>query len=61
MWRHTESGQLYIVEGLCNLHSNDVEKFPVTVVYLDPHGHTWSRPVNDFIAKFTESGYLVGG
>lgn len=51
-WRH-HSGREYVVVTVTNQHSDNPQKFPVTVVYRDGQGRTWSRPVGQFLDKFT--------
>lgn len=50
-WQH-HSGKYYRVMMLTNEHSQQREKFPLTVVYMDEQQRTWSRPVMKFIYKF---------
>ena len=50
-WRH-HSGRCYRVLMLTNQHSQQPEKFPLTVVYMDENQKTWSRSVLVFIHKF---------
>ena len=50
--RH-HSGRVYSVLHVANLHATDNEKFPVTVIYRGANGHVWSRPVAEFVGRFT--------
>lgn len=51
VWIH-RSGRAYTVDCVTNTAATDHEKFPVTVVYHDRDGNTWSRPVHQFTRKF---------
>jgi len=51
-YRH-HSGRTYTVTDVTNEHSDNQEKFPLTVVYVDQMGRTWSRPAVDFLQKMT--------
>ena len=50
-WQH-HSGKYYRVMMLTNEYSQQQDKFPLTVIYMDEQQRTWSRPVMKFIYKF---------
>lgn len=44
-WRHKESGNIYHVDSIRNLHSKRLIAFPYTVVYTrEVDGTEWTRP-----------------
>ena len=51
-WQHT-SGKIYRVLLLTNLSATK-EDYPVTVVYEDPNGDIWSRPLTNWHSSMTE-------
>lgn len=52
-WVHHRGG-VYKVFHLTNLRSDQPERFPVTVVYQNTEtGDLWSRPLVDFMQRFT--------
>lgn len=55
-WQH-HRGRYYRVVLVANLHSDQPEKFPLMVTYMDEQQRMWSRPLVDFVQKMT----LVGG
>jgi hypothetical protein len=54
-WQH-HSGRYYRVMLVTNLHSDQPEKFPLMVTYMDEQQRTWSRPLVDFVQKMTPVG-----
>ena len=53
-WVHHRKQTVYEVLALTNLYGSDNDtKFPPTVVYQDSEGKIWSRPVKDFLVKFS--------
>lgn len=52
VFRH-HSGRVYTLIAVANVESTDQEKFPLTAVYQGSNGKTWSRPMKDFVKKFT--------
>ena len=52
-WQH-KNGNIYVVIGLANEHSRNLEKYPVTVIYENPHSGTiWTKPLDNFLEKMT--------
>lgn len=47
------SGRVYTVLHIANTYSGDETKFPTTVVYQGANGNIWTRPLDQFIGKFT--------
>lgn len=56
------SGRVYTVTEITNTSKapnsppkfiNGVEAFPVTVVFMGANGNVWSRPLTEFMNKFT--------
>lgn len=57
VWRHVKTDTLYVTKMLTNTDSTDHERFPPTVVYCTMDGKkVWSRPMREFIEKFTYHG-----
>lgn len=52
VWSHNNKGK-YIVIVVTNTWATDHTKWPVTVVYEDIFKNIWSRPVHEFLSKFT--------
>ena len=52
-WRHY-NGNIYTVIELTNLHSENFDKYPITVVYKGENGKIWSRPLSDWSRSFTK-------
>ena len=51
---HTEKSAMYLFLNVTNEKSTDQVKFPTSANYLDLANNTiWSRPVVDFVKKFT--------
>jgi hypothetical protein len=52
VWKHTNGG-LYSVLMITNQHSQNPERYPVTVVYSGANGNTWSRAASDWHRSMT--------
>lgn len=54
-WLHMAKETKYVIRGVTNLKSTDLEKFPVTVVYspADDFSVVWSRDLKIFLDRFT--------
>lgn len=54
VWQHHCTENEYTVLMLTNLYTTQNKKFPQSVVYkAGEAGQVWSRPVSDFLSKFT--------
>lgn len=53
-WRHRTSSIVYEVIDVANLAASDPQKWPAMVVYMDPMGVTWARPLTEWHNKFKE-------
>lgn len=51
-WRHY-NGNEYEVMYIANEHSERPDDFPMTVVYRGKDGRIWSRPLNEWLDRFT--------
>lgn len=67
LWRH-HKGDTYVVIEIANTASNDINKFPLMVIYRKAgHGDLWARPLTEWNAKFTlmdkpdKSGWAILG
>lgn len=50
---HSKTGNCYVLVMLTNEDSEDKDKFPVSVVYMNTSTkQTWSRPLAEFQQKF---------
>lgn len=52
-WTHS-NGNTYTVFLITNEHSENQERYPTTVVYIDCNGTTWSRPLSDWHRSMTK-------
>lgn len=50
-WQHVGSEEVYCVELVTNVHATKPE-WPVTIVYQDAEMRVWSRPAEEWHAKF---------
>lgn len=51
-WRH-RNGNRYTVVVLANTHTEDPDRYPVTVVYRGENGRMWARPLSDWHRSMT--------
>lgn len=51
-WTHTKTNNVYQVITVSNLNSTKPDFLP-TVVYRDKDGAVWSRPLSEFVEKFS--------
>ena len=58
-WQHT-NGNIYEVIGYTNMHSTNLTKYPLTIVYKGENGNIWSRPLSDWHRSFTAYEPLEG-
>lgn len=54
VWEH-RNGSVYTVVGFTNLHTQNEEKYPVTVIYQGDNGRSWSRPLSEWFRSMTEA------
>ena len=52
-YQHIKSGKIYTLLMVTNQYSERAG-FPPTAVYHDEDGHLWSRPLDEFKAKFNK-------
>lgn len=52
-WEH-HSGRVYEVIGFANQHTERPDKHPVHVLYRGPGGREWTRPLTEFLQKFSK-------
>jgi hypothetical protein len=52
VWKHT-SGAHYVVLLIANKHSEQPDRYPVTVVYRSIDQRVWSRPLSDWFRSMT--------
>lgn len=53
-WEHIVTGHLYQTVLLTNLHTQDHDRFPYTVVYQHiTTGRVWSRPLSLFLQRMS--------
>jgi hypothetical protein len=52
-WRHT-NGNHYIIYDVTNLHSTNLEKYPIRISYRGDNGFTWSRNLDDWHRSMTK-------
>ncbi len=52
-WTHS-NGNTYTVFLITNKHSENQERYPTTVVYIDCNGTTWSKPLSDWHRSMTK-------
>lgn len=52
-WTHS-NGNTYTVFLITNKHSENQDRYPTTVVYIDCNGTTWSRPLSDWHRSMTK-------
>lgn len=53
VWKHN-NGNIYTVIEIANLDSEDLTKYPITVVYRGKNGKIWSRPLIRWHGSFTK-------
>ena len=54
LWRHT-NGVIYRVLHIANTTSQDLDKYPITVVYQGLYNEKiWTRPLSDWHRSFTK-------
>lgn len=53
IWEH-RNGNQYEVTGITNLHTEDHDKYPITVNYRGQNLKTWSRRLVDWHCSMTE-------
>ena len=58
IWKHT-NGNIYTVTGITNLYSEDMEKYPVTVIYQGANGNLWSRTADNWHTSMSFIGQEV--
>lgn len=51
-WKHY-NGNEYEVLYIANEYSEQLDKYPVTVVYRGKNGRIWSRPLDKWFDSFT--------
>ena len=52
-WRHS-NGNTYTVILIANKNSENQDRYPTTVVYMDYNGRTWSKPLSDWHRSMTK-------
>lgn len=52
LWVHT-NGNKYTVICIANEYSENLIKYPITVVYRGENNRIWSRPLNDWHRSMT--------
>lgn len=52
-WTHY-NGNHYTVLMIANIHSTDLHRYPITVVYQGTNDRVWTRPLNDWYRSFTK-------
>jgi hypothetical protein len=55
VWRH-HTGRMYRVVAVANQHSNDPDKYPIMITYVDINGRYWAKDVTRFLNSMTEAG-----
>jgi hypothetical protein len=55
-YKHDKSGFVYSVEVVANLDADAdrEDEYPITIVYKSVNGIVWSRPIENWVGKFTE-------
>ena len=52
IYKHSKTGNLYVVTEIANTNSSD---WPQYVVYVDTNRKTWARTISEFVEKFEVS------
>lgn len=51
-WQHS-SGKIYTVIDFTNEKSTQLDRYPVTIIYIDEDGNKWSRALKDWHQSMT--------